>query len=691
MFSAPVIAAAAPNPPVDLARTYEAVATPALRSSFVRLTKLRATTYIEFDALYCVDPNGIYWHRFVLSNRFTPTFVSGGGGSGKLGNGSAFLVTSMIALLADSTVQVEPADNKTTGTIPTTPTSTMIGTDATSTSGTWTAPATTGGVPSISYPTTAGANKTLLFTVSGGNRSRVYCEGYRNSGNGGYGKVALRADPAGANTDVTSTYCLCPVISGAPRLDFVAPDADVGRTIYPLFDNLPDGDYALDYGDHPDNTSGKRPYFGTFKFFPDIEFDETGVHGISQPVTVFGTACLSVAVAGATVVKTFTDCTGIILNYVQNGTGGQVAFTLYNSVGDEVTPLISELETYGAGSGVARSVKILDGTTFDTYHLHIKVKNTKNALATRYLYYDNGGVAYDALTPGEPGVDAFIFPDYPSALSSTADVGLSGIFLGNLESALECYDPALTEAAKTFATSIHGCEAAPSSFTVKIDGATVDYAGGAVNATFDGEIEAIIDQTCNVYYPTDVDTGQASGFKSGATPFATRRYKYTINRFGVWSEVTTTITKNVRATCDFALMFQLYNRNTGSPSFRGGVDEFGRNDGDDLLLNDYAGASTINGPNQTKVWVGGNDDYIAIGQLRNPAQINDAFEQFGLTQTNLSEWRSNATTNKTYTSAFPRIPTGGGPGILLEPGFTWTCKQHFDIAVGEGLNTEIGL
>jgi hypothetical protein len=666
----------------ELARNYEQAAEASARPDFVRLEKLRDTLYLEAAAFTPANTAGTGWSRWLFTNRFIPV-----ANSGKAGNSAAFMAVSSLALLAASAVQDEPAANNTTGTTAATPTNTVLADDASVTTvGTWTALATVTGVPDITRPSTinVGASKTYRFTSTSGNRARAILQGLANVSNGGFGRVQLFADPDGANTNVSDTYLLPVKTSGFHLLNMKDPDASPSRVLYPLFEGLPDGTYDLVIDEHPDNPATGRVQVGELRFFTDVAFDETGLHGIGYPRTVSSTSVLSVFNPGARIVKTFTDATGVILSWARSSTGGIVSLTMYDSVGDEVEISTNTLDTSGALA--SRSTLLMTGQTKGTYHLHIQVQDTTNG--TRFLYYDNGATAFDETTAGTPGTDPFLLPDYSTNQANSSDVGNSGLLTGNLESAFQCYDPDLGVGTANFVTSIHGAEGPPYDVSVTVDGDVVDYAGASAGATWDGS-RIIFEFTVDVYYPTDVDTGTGTGFAVGATPFMAQTYRFDLTKRGLFTTVTRTVSKSVRAICDFAVMGQAFNGNTTSPALGDGADNVARSDAANLLLDSYAGGALTRDDNQTECWVLGGTSFIALARSLNIVELQQKFAPFALAQTNLAEWRSNVDTTKVYTSSFPRL-LNATPGILLEAGFTWRLKTHFDVALGN-LLAEVGL
>lgn len=420
------------------------------------LEKLR-TDYGECAFYTPITTDGIEWVRWLVTSRFN---------TGLSGIPRVILASS--AYLYASTTIASAAENQTTGTEGQAPTATQATSAATARVGTWTGPATVGGVTDIIYSTTIGDYVT--YTVSGA--ERLAWRVYMNGTNGGTVKVVIKQ----AGVEIDSSLYLVP-LNGTDRT--IALNYNTGQYFIPLAEGLTSGlTYTVDITVHSSNPVGGRSYDGGLHAYAATAYNSTGRHGTWPTVTVL-TSTQVAYFSGIRVVYAFTG-TKVVWKYVASTASGIASFKVYDSVGAEIaTYTNSTKDTYSA-STVLSSVEVASGLTNGTYYLHVTASTSKNASSSAFRLYDLGATSYDEATAGTPGVDLFDVRGIASNLPTVNDIpdGIMFIGTGNLEMAFKVRRSTDAAGTEDFVGGTHGAESAPT-LTYAKDGVTFDYAGAA--------------------------------------------------------------------------------------------------------------------------------------------------------------------------------------------------------------------
>jgi hypothetical protein len=465
----------------------------------IMLQKLR-TDYLEFSVYTALSTDGLYWARWLFTNRFN----DGNAGAPRM------LLCSLAQLYA-STQVAHVASNKASGTTTTAAINVYTSSSATTTTGTWTAPATINTVTDVSYSTTNGDKK--VWTTSG--NQRLVLRGVNVAANGGIANVKVFTD-AGLTTEIPDANYQIPVetVTGRRLVSFAS--SSEGLIHIPIANGLDSGTtyYVVVEVDATNNNGVGRCYQAGVYAYANIAYNavsgDTGIHGVVDDAELPGGSGQFNSrsyFSGTTAIYKAVDATKIDWRYVETTSGSIVQFKVYNSSGVEISTYENaSKDTYAAGS-TARTVTVAKGLTKDTYYLHVVNGKTRNASnTTGYRYYDYGIIPYDETSAGVLGVDEFDNNDVPLIITdpnNDSDQGSEYVLIGtgNLELALEVRKTTSDPGDEEFVGGIHSYESTPTPIFY-VDGAVIDFAGAAQFDTFTGK-DVAITFTTTLYFPEE--------------------------------------------------------------------------------------------------------------------------------------------------------------------------------------------
>lgn len=625
--------------------------------------------YLEFAAYHAMDAAGSKWARLYFTNKL----LNGH-------DGAPVLRVATISYLYASTLAAPPAENYTTGTYATAPTSTQTPTAAADT-GSWTAPAMVSGVANVSRPTTpgTGATRTYSYTLAPGESKIFVLIGNLNGTNGGIGKITVKVD----GTEIAPDKYLA-VDTGTERIvRYVGSSGySTGLTHLPAA-ALTNGTGApqtvtILLEESATNPVGGRVYDAGLNIYNAIPYNAVGLHALGKTnATLGGIPSLEIPSPGGTVVYRFDNATRISWNYLSSSVGGNVRFTLYDSTGVEIGDYVrTGLDTYAPGNNARRAV-IAEGMPKGTYYLHIFSLPTKSSASSSYRIYDGGALGQDESRPGTLGVDVMDDQDIPSSPSDATNLS-ENIIYGplNIEAAFELI-PAASVFGPTdaFVTGTHRNETRATDFTVTIDEADKT---AAYNALAVGEM--LTGTKIEVSWNTKVDLSIGSnGLGVPGTPLADVTYKEKVDRWGWHPEVSVTHTAAAKMRQNYILMLQMIgsaaeradgieNRGVG-----GGFDLMGFDRDKDYLLDALSMDETLT--TRSAAIVSANAEYAVVATLDNEPELLAAFDGIGVdSSTRLGSVRTNTAG---YLKGYVLIAgqTGTTAGFDIPPGFKWTMRH----------------
>lgn len=506
----------------------------------VMLQKLR-TDYPEFAVYSALSVDGTRWARWYFTNRLN------------VGNsGLPRMVGCTEARLFASATTAGYAANLTTGTEAQNPSQAVASASGTRT-GTFTGPTTVSSVTNVYYSTTVGDKTVYSLT----NVRRIAWRTVANASNGGIVKIVVKDN---GGTEIAAGYTV-PLTGSDRLLDLRTFQA--GLNIIPLADDLALGNYTIEITVFTTNPAGGRSYDAGMNGYALTAYNAAGHMGTWANMTAGGITNVPTSYSpGAQAIYPFTG-TKVAWKVGKLTAGGQADVRVYDSGGTEISAgsyviAGNQVDTYYASTAFVDTVTIAKGLTYGTYYLFIENKTTKNASSTGNRIADNGIVSYDENTAGVVGIDAF---DDQGVIAYT-DGTVTLIGSGNLEHAIRACKPAEALAASDFCGGTHGHESAPANLVYKIDGSVIDFASGAVGATWVGNSRFDYSCSTNLLFPSD------------STPFASFSFAGTISRDGYHVDTTRTITAQPRIFEDYALMLNVPSTQAGTQGISGGFQSF---------------------------------------------------------------------------------------------------------------------
>lgn len=536
----------------------------ALLPSQCLLQKLR-TDFLEYCIYYPISVDGIRWARSHFTNKFSV--------NGAQIARHAFTTLSMLykrfekARLASNSTGVEAQAatvNQATAA-------------RTAQVGTFTGPATQGGVTDIIYSITPGDYRE--YTIPSVNE--IALRTYTSTVNGGVVQVTIVNDATSIEIDAEDY--LIPLVSGKRLLDLrLATSLQIIR----LARGLPTATYRVRFTVDTSNPVNGRGYDGGVRGYTTLSNIIEGRNGTFLDNTLGGVSYGLANYYGARVVYLVENCTNIYWTYYANSNCGIAEVRVYDSTGVEVAPdkyqiVSNKVDMFGGGGPIERL--IVDNLTRGDYYLVITNLPEKNASATQFRLYDDGVVFIDRAEGGTLGVDPFDnlgVIDSPGSLNLPDNTTFIGF--GNLELAIKVANPASPGNPADFVgVGAHGFEDPVGSPVFKADGVVIDFAGAAINSTWiAGRFDVEFDTQLKFPY-------------SGAPYWADVSNKITVSKIGYTSEVTHTVTSEASVTEDYTLMLNVPNTTGGT--FSSGVDGGFKNwavDGDGNATLETPGTTT---------------------------------------------------------------------------------------------------
>tara|TARA_R110000850_G_scaffold25233_2_gene72974 strand:- start:559 stop:3123 length:2565 start_codon:yes stop_codon:yes gene_type:complete len=499
-----------------------------------KIEKLRDTTYEEFAIYSPLTANGIYWQRWLFTNRFNVT----NDGAPRM------LMCTLAGLYPSVTVARTTANNVSearAGVVATGfPKASSDGVFV----GTWTGPATVLTTNDVKYSSTVG--DTCTYTVTGAEELEL--RGLY-AGNGGIALVKITESAVEipeANYQLPTDHLI----------NFISTATGNTTMHIPLANGLDSTKtYTVEIKVDVSNTDPvtNRVYQAGLLGYDDITFNAVGIHGIVLDASLDGqTNSLSVT-SGTTAVYTFADTTKIDWQYVQTPTSSIVEFKVFDSVGTEITALDNDTTDQYATGSTAVKVGVASGLTKGTYYLHVINGKAKNASSSAYRYYDFGAISYDETTAGDINTDEFDNFDVPNNVQDpNNDIGNGTRYMligtGNLELAIDVRKTTDSLGVEEFVGGIHGHETTPVP-VYSIDGAVIDFAAGVIGDTWIGK-EVKISLTTTLLFPTDLSS------------FCTADYILHISQAGYLVDTVKTTIQDSIIHDDFSIMLNCPNTDT---------------------------------------------------------------------------------------------------------------------------------
>jgi hypothetical protein len=447
------------------------------------LQKLRTTTYTEFCVYTALTADNLDWHRWYFTNRFNVT-----------NDGAPRMIICSLAHLYASDIKARTAANNVSETTANSTTATRASSTG-ATVGTWTGPGTVLTTTDVIYSSTIG--DTITFTITG--VERIVLRSLW-AGNGGIGLVTITESAV----EIPEANYLLP----SDHLVNLISTATGNTTMHhPLASGLTSGStYTVEIKVDASNPVGNRVYTAGLLGYADIVYSSVGINGLVLDAALGDQTNSASFTSGTTAVYQLDLATKVDWSYVETNVASVVNFTVYDSVGAEISVYENQtLDAYAVGS-TARKVTVAKDLPIGTYYLHVENGKTKNASSTAYRYYDFGAVGYDQNTPGVIDVDPFDDNDVPQNVQDpNNDTGGGSDYLligtGNLELAISVRKTTDAVGSEEFVGGIHGLETTPVP-VFYADGIAIDYAGAAQYDTFTAN-EFTIDFTTTLQFPVD--------------------------------------------------------------------------------------------------------------------------------------------------------------------------------------------
>lgn len=555
-------------------------------SNTCKIEKLRDTTYQEFAVYSPLTTDGIYWHRWLFTNRFNVT----NDGAPRM------LMCTLAGLYPSTTIARTPANNVSetrAGTVATGfPKASSDGVFV----GTWTGPATVLTTTDVRYSSVVG--DTCTYTVTGA--EELTLRGLY-AGNGGIALVTITESAVEIpeiNYQLPSDHLV----------NFISTATGNTTMHIPLAKGLDSTKtYVVEVKVDASNPAGNRVYQAGLLGYDDIAYNDTGIHGIVLDSSLGGQTNSLSTTSGTTAVYSFADTTKIDWRYVQNPTSSIATFKVFDSVGTEITALDNNsIDQYTTGS-TAVKIGVASGLTKGTYYLHVINGKTKNATSSAYRYYDFGVISYDESTAGDINTEEFDNFDVPNNVqdpNNDSGIGTKHMFIGtgNLELAIDVRKTTDALGVEEFVGGIHGHETTPIPI-YSVGDTVIDYAGGVTGDSWVGK-DIKIAFTTTLSFPTDLSS------------FCTVDYTLNLSQAGYLVDTVKTTLVNSIIHDDFSIMFNCPNTDTSQGikqtqglNVGGGFKYLSADKNYELTAYDNAGTS-INPLQSSVAFV--NSEYAAI-------------------------------------------------------------------------------
>lgn len=556
-------------------------------SSRIMVKKLRSD-YPEFAVYAPITPDGIFWDRWYFTNRLNT------------GNsGSSRMVRNSEALLYQSNIIAPLAENQTTGTEGQASTVTKVAADATRV-GTWTAPATIGGVTDVSYSTLIGDTSTYSITGA----ARLALRSYANTSNGGVIAVTIKE----SGVEIAAANYRVPLNGAVRTVDLKVIGTGLNWT--PIADALdPSKTYSVEIAVAATNPAGGRAYDGGLRGYALTAYNAVGRHGTWFTQAFSAASTVGDYLSGGKVIYQCTNTSKINWKFVTTPNSGKVKFKVYDNAGAEIAGgkyVNTTYDCYLAANNLI-TVPVALGLAVGTYYLVVETDTTKNASSTGYRIYDAGVAAYNETVGGTLGVDAFDDQGL-TGLSIEGTCTLIGI--GNLELAVNATKSAEAPSSGNFVGGVHGHESAPSNLALVLDGAAIDFAGAAVGASWIGASLGISFNTSLLHI-------------SDSSVFASVVYNFTVSREGFAVDTPRVLSSDVKIVEDYPMMLNVPSAAVGTQGAHGGFQNF-------AALGDVPATRVFNAGDdssnalskQVSLGMFWNDTYVVVAQITNIDEIN---------------------------------------------------------------------
>lgn len=608
-----------------------------------KLEKLR-TDFLEFAVYTPITQDGRLWHRWLLTNRFN------------LGNsGAPRVINCSLAALNPAQPIVRTPSNNVSETTGSPTTVTKASADAVQV-GTWSAPATVLTTTDVSWSSTVG--DTCTYTITGA--ERLHLRGLY-AGNGGIGKVTVKQ----AGVEIDENNYLLPIDH---LVNFISTATGNTTMHIPLANGLDSSlTYTVEIVVDASNPVGNRVYQAGLLGYDDIAFNAEGIHGILLDASLGGQTNSMSVTSGTTAVYRLDDVTKIDWSYVETNVASVTEFTIYDSMGVEIsTYKNSAIDAYGAGS-TAKKVVVATDLTKGTYYLHVKNGKTKNVSSSAYRYYDYGAIGYNQELAGDIDSDEFDDFDMPKIDQDPND-GTKYMLIGagNLEVAVGVRKTTESVGTEEFVGGIHGYETTPT-MTVYADDVVIDFAGGVQYDTW-------LAKDLRFEFTTTLQ------FHVDATDFCNVDYVLSFSQVGYGVKTTKTTLADSYIHNDYSIMLNVPNTDVGTQGIEtGGGFKYLAAD-TNYTLTSFDNSSTFIEPHQGSYAFINNEYSVVVGYTTKPVVPNqfaypdyEVGQSFGLVQDRTDN------TVKVYTRAFSGDYING---VLVPAGLTWEHSKMYRVYKG---------
>lgn len=424
----------------------------------VRVVKVGASPH-TFAVYIPISPDGVSWTKlyFTRQNNVGQT-------------GVPRLVRASISSLWSNVSTPTIPENWSTGAQAQAPTTTVLGDAATDRAGTWTSPATYGGITGIRYSTATGDY--VEYHVTG--VDRVAMRSYMNASNSGVLDVLITE--VGVGEIDASQYCTRSVNTRGVNTGYVSPQLATALN--------PSASYVVRLTVSSANPSGGRCYDGGLFGYVT---DSTAI-GAMGPVYILNRMVparptTTSRLPGTVLRYSLPNCNKVQVHYSTGSNVGIFVARVRSTAGVELASMT--IDGYGVGA-VSKKVTVADGLPVSTYILEVESTNSKNAAAQDAWISIVSGVAVNTSLPGNPAVDEF--EDYGTNITALpTNTSIQGT--GNIEYAIRLRKPGNAPGvADDFITGLHGYEDGPFLTEFRMDGIAIDVAGASPGDAWNGSV-----------------------------------------------------------------------------------------------------------------------------------------------------------------------------------------------------------
>lgn len=464
---------------------------------------------------------------------------------------------------------------------------------------------------------TTDPDESMTYTVTVPENGRITIESPSVYSQSAVHKVVCRK----AGVEISAANYTLFEVNGDRICDQRQPGSALG--VYTVAKDLSAGTYTVELSFVGGvNADVKRLYVKQCKAWNPVAFNAVGVHGCVTANSDSGVLSDRAMQPGVIIVYQFTDATRVDWNYWGTTLAGTVAFSVYDSVGNEIAEYDSTGVDMSAKSGLTVH-KVASGLPKGTYYLHVETLNT-NYYKPRM--YSSGALAYDETSPGAI-TDTFDILDIPLRPTGGSDLGTYNIIgPGALDAAFRVRLPSEASSAANWVGSVHGNETTitNSNLTVKVDGVEIDWAGAAQYAMFYGS-SITLEFSTEMFVPSSDNT----------TPFGTltRVVEYLPGGL-VKHHMTRAHTLDMYCEIDYcAAMLQVSNVNTGtnySDSVGGGFTDLDTEQDGSFVFGVGTDVSTTL-PSFNRDLRFKNGEYITIASIDDPLPLAAQYEALGAT------------------------------------------------------------